>query len=78
VLAGLSFLIPFLLREPDFGSVLLASSCCLVLWVGVVIYALRTLGRRGRWLLLGLPLCISWPVMVFLVWASCRFGHDCM
>ncbi len=77
-LAGLSFLIPFQNRDRDFGSLLLASSCCSVLWAAVVVDALRTFGRRGRWLLLGLPLCLLWPVSALFLWASCRFGHDCI
>ena len=82
VLAGLSNFIPilltFLLRGRNFGLALLAGSFCSILWIAVVIYALKTLGRRGLWLLLGLPLGMSSPLLVLLIWASCRFGHDCI
>jgi hypothetical protein len=82
VLAVLSKYIPtllmFLLRGRNFGLVLLAGSFFSMLWIAVVIYALKTLGRRGLWLLLGLPLSMSWPLSVLFIWASCRFGHDCM
>jgi hypothetical protein len=78
LLAGLSSLIPFLYRKLDFDLVLLVSSFCSVLWLAVVLYALRTVGRRGRWLLLGLPLCLLWPLSTLLVWLSCRLGLDCI
>jgi YD repeat-containing protein len=77
-LAALSFFIPLIYKDWDFASLLIVSSLCSVLWLGMLLYSLKTIGRRGRWLLVGLPLCLLWPLSALLVWASCRLGLDCL
>jgi hypothetical protein len=78
VLAALSFLIPLIYKDWDLASLLIVSSICSALWLGMLLYSLKTIGRRGCWLLVGLPLCLLWPLSALLVWASCRLGLDCM
>jgi hypothetical protein len=77
-LAALSWLVSFIYRNSDFALLMLANFFFLVLWFALLLYSLKTIGRRGLWLLVGLPLCLFWPLSAFLVWAICRLGIDCM
>lgn len=76
---ALAFAIPFYCRaSSEFGSALRLGYFCSLLGAGGTIWGLVHFGRRGLWLLFGLPLCFLWPLVDLLLWASCRFGGDCI
>jgi len=77
-LAALSLVVPLIYKDWNFVLLLLVSSFFSALWLGTLVYSLKTIGRRGRWLLVGLPLCLLWPLSALLVWASCKLRLDCM
>jgi hypothetical protein len=78
-IAILAFTVPFPFRASAYLSWALCASYFLsMLWGAILLYGLKTTGRRGLWILFGLPLCLLWPLVGLLIWASCEFGGDCI
>jgi len=78
-LAAFACAIPFpWLESPSLGLAFAGSFCASILWGVVLLYGFRLFGRRGAWLLVGLPLCLLWPALDLITWASCQFLKDCI
>jgi hypothetical protein len=55
-------------------NLLVISLMCTIVWLALFFVGLFDLGRRGLWLLVGLPFAMFWPVTYFvLIWG---FGAE--
>jgi hypothetical protein len=48
------------------------------MWTIIVVFAVLRCGKRGLLTLVGLPFALCWPVLTALLYASCKWGHDCL
>ena len=56
----------------------IASFPFLVLCLVIVAFSVKRFGARGLWTLVGLPMALLWPMVMALIYAACRWGHDCI
>ena len=77
-LAGIAFVYPLLHKQsPHLWSVLSISYSISVLWGLLAAMVLRRVGRKARWILVGLPFCLFWPAVVALITVTCKLGGEC-
>lgn len=67
-------MLPRLTGSVDANRIEVTSYSFAVVWCGLQTAALVLRGRRGLWLLLGLPIVLYWPIGFKLLEYACR--HD--
>lgn len=54
--------------------------CCVVcpIWILLTVLTLNRYGRRGLWVLLGLPFALCCPGIIVVLLFACATGHACI
>ena len=47
-------------------------------WTVPLVISVLRYGKRGLWVLVGLPLVLLWPALLGLLWVSCHWGAECI
>jgi hypothetical protein len=72
-----AFLTPFAWKVSG-RSLFLVSYLLSVAWLVLLIAALLRRQDRMMWMFFGLPFAAYWPGLGTLLYAACRWGHDCI
>lgn len=74
LISGLSCGLPFLFPPGEWDYFIRISLWLALLWSAVLIFSVVRYRKKGLWFLVGLPLVLYWPYVLFAIGAAC--AHD--
>ena len=75
--AGSSCAIPFVIGPPPGNIQFRYAVVFSAAWSILTTYALVRYRKRGLWALVGLPMALFWPLVLFMLELACKSG-DCI
>jgi hypothetical protein len=63
---------------PNTSTFLVVSMALCVAWFTLVSVSIAKHGKRSLWLLVGGPLVMWWPAVIFWLRWSCSHGYECL
>lgn len=70
-ISGLSCGLPFLFPPGEWDYLIRISLWLALLWFAVLIFSIVRYRRNGLWFLVGSPLVLYWPYVLFAIGAAC-------